>query len=88
MNSILNIVISLFISVTILKSNDNLNLKKMGLVCTVGDGIAVISGLDNIKEAFYMLKYSTKLNFVGFIEGNEIGQGKVDVVVCDGFRGE
>ena len=27
------------------------------------------------------------LNYVGFIEGNDLFEGKVDVAVCDGFAG-
>ncbi len=38
------------------------------------------------REAFGLLKVSG-LNFVGNIEGNDIAEGKVDVVVCDGFDG-
>lgn len=37
-------------------------------------------------EAFALLKKSG-LNFVGNVEGRDILQGKVDVVVCDGFVG-
>ncbi|HIE26216.1 TPA: hypothetical protein EYP66_02900 [Candidatus Poribacteria bacterium] len=38
------------------------------------------------KEAYKMLK-GTHLNFVGNIEGKDIFNGDVDVVVCDGFTG-
>ena len=38
------------------------------------------------KEAYKMLK-GTHLNFVGNIEGKDIFDGGVDVVVCDGFTG-
>ena len=34
-----------------------------------------------------MKKISSKLNFYGFIEGNDINKGNVDVVVTDGFSG-
>ncbi len=37
-------------------------------------------------EAFDILK-SSGLNFIGFIEGNDIALGKADVVVTDGFSG-
>jgi phosphate acyltransferase len=33
------------------------------------------------------LLYSTNLNYMGYIEGRDIFNGKVDVVVCDGFTG-
>lgn len=37
-------------------------------------------------EAFDLLKHSS-LNFVGNVEGRDIINGKVDVIVCDGFVG-
>lgn len=43
-------------------------------------------GNDTTLEAFSLLKQS-KLNFHGNIEGRDVLQGKVDVVVCDGFVG-
>lgn len=30
---------------------------------------------------------ATKLNYVGYVEGRDIFNGKVDVIVCDGFTG-
>lgn len=49
-------------------------------------GEEVIKGNDVVKEAAELLRAST-LNFKGNVEGNEIFQGTVDVVVCDGFVG-
>ncbi|OPZ79338.1 MAG: Phosphate acyltransferase [Alphaproteobacteria bacterium ADurb.Bin438] len=47
-----------------------------------------IKGRDEVKEAARILKGNPEeINFHGFIEGNEIGQGVVDVVVTDGFSG-
>jgi len=43
-------------------------------------------GNELTQEAFGLLKAS-KLNFVGNIEGRDIPNGSVDVVVCDGFVG-
>lgn len=39
-----------------------------------------------VKETHAMLKESS-LNFVGNVEGRDIWQGNVDVIVCDGFIG-
>jgi glycerol-3-phosphate acyltransferase PlsX len=39
-----------------------------------------------VKEAAALIAASP-LNYVGFIEGDDIYKGKVDVVVCDGFIG-
>src|SRR3972149_3567747 len=30
---------------------------------------------------------ATKLNYIGYVEGRDIFNGKVDVIVCDGFTG-
>ncbi|MCF8055560.1 MAG: phosphate acyltransferase PlsX [Desulfocapsa sp.] len=39
-----------------------------------------------VKEAYAMLD-SSSLNFIGNVEGRDIFQGDVDVIVCDGFVG-
>lgn len=49
-------------------------------------GSEEMKGLENIKKAADLFKQSD-LNFYGNIEGNNINQGIVDVVVCDGFTG-
>ncbi len=45
-----------------------------------------IKGNDTVREAAAKLSASS-LNYVGFIEGNDISQHKADVVVADGFSG-
>ena len=45
-----------------------------------------IKGNETIKEAASLLSGSV-LNYIGFIEGDDIYSGKVDVVACDGFVG-
>ncbi len=49
-------------------------------------GEEVIKGNEVVKEAAELLRASS-LNFQGNVEGNEIFQDRVDVVVCDGFVG-
>lgn len=44
-------------------------------------------GTEQIKLAAQELEKLDSLNYVGFVEGNEIFSGKVDVIVCDGFVG-
>ncbi|MGP1928707.1 MAG: phosphate acyltransferase PlsX [Arsenophonus sp. NC-WZS1-MAG3] len=44
-------------------------------------------GLDNIREASSILKAISSINYIGYIEGNELLTGKTDVFVCDGFAG-
>lgn len=43
-------------------------------------------GTEYIKEAHQLLNKS-KLHFIGNVEGRDIFNGKVDIVVCDGFVG-
>jgi glycerol-3-phosphate acyltransferase PlsX len=43
-------------------------------------------GNELTREAYKIIK-NTDLNFYGYVEGREIFNGKVDVVVCDGFTG-
>ncbi|HCH49790.1 MAG TPA: phosphate acyltransferase PlsX [Proteus sp.] len=44
-------------------------------------------GLDNIREAATVLKATPNINYIGYVEGNELLTGKTDVLVCDGFAG-
>ncbi|WP_267347780.1 phosphate acyltransferase PlsX [Sphingomonas sp. GM_Shp_2] len=46
-------------------------------------------GTDEIREAAAQLRGDTHLplTFAGFVEGNHISRGEVDVIVCDGFAG-
>ncbi len=67
-------------------------------LCTVVDGIEspevgllnigseAIKGNEPVKQAAELLK-SSPLNYVGFVEGNDIYNGKLDVIACDGFVG-
>lgn len=49
-------------------------------------GVEEMKGTDAVKEAAELLSES-ELNFKGFVEGDGIGRGEVDVVVTDGFTG-
>ena len=52
-------------------------------------GLEEIKGHEEIKKAYQHLKEWTKKNFEfhGYIEGNHIMDGKVNVIVTDGFTG-
>ena len=51
-------------------------------------GVEEIKGAEEVREAHALLKSAElPLAYKGFIEGDEIGQGKVDVVVVEGFAG-
>ena len=43
-------------------------------------------GNDRVKQAAALLSRS-HLNYIGFVEGNDIYSGDADVIVCDGFVG-
>ena len=49
-------------------------------------GAEDIKGNDTVRDAAALLSDST-LNYVGFVEGNDLFSGKADVVVTDGFTG-
>ncbi len=49
-------------------------------------GVEDTKGHDTVREAADLLNAST-LNYIGFIEGNDLFSGKADVVVTDGFTG-
>ena len=62
---------------------DNIERPKVGLL-NIGE--EEIKGNDVVKEAARLLADSG-INYVGFVEGNDIYSGEVDVIVCDGFVG-
>ncbi len=49
-------------------------------------GAEEIKGNDRVKQAALLLTNS-HLNYYGFVEGNDMYTGEVDVIVCDGFVG-
>ena len=59
-----------------------LRMPRVGLL---SNGEEDSKGNETTKEAFGLLK--NMRNFIGNVEGNQIFDGSVDVVVCDGFIG-
>ena len=49
-------------------------------------GEETIKGNTQVKEAHDLL-LTSKLNYIGFVEGDDIFCGNIDVIVCDGFVG-
>ena len=49
-------------------------------------GVEEMKGHDRIQDTAELLKASS-LNYSGFVEGDDIYKGVVDVIVCDGFEG-
>ncbi|MCJ8141613.1 phosphate acyltransferase PlsX [Ancylobacter sp. A5.8] len=52
-------------------------------------GVEEIKGVEEVKDAAAALREADYpgLDYRGFVEGDDIGQGKVDVVVTEGFSG-
>ena len=63
---------------------DNIARPTVGLL---NIGSEEIKGNEQVKQAAELLSHCKAINYIGFVEGDEIFQGKVDVVVCDGFVG-
>lgn len=63
----------------------SLDKPKIGLLNV---GSEEMKGHDEVKEAYAALKNGNMdINFHGFVEGNDIAEGTVDVIVTDGFTG-
>jgi glycerol-3-phosphate acyltransferase PlsX len=52
-------------------------------------GVEEVKGLDEVREAGQILRERNlpHINYAGFVEGDDIGKGTVDVVVTEGFTG-
>jgi phosphate acyltransferase len=52
-------------------------------------GVEEVKGLEQVREAGRILREEPlpDLDYVGFVEGDDIGTGKADVVVTEGFAG-
>ncbi len=62
---------------------DNVENPRVGLLNV---GSEAMKGNAQVKEADRLLQ-GCNLNYIGFVEGDDIYAGDVDVVVCDGFVG-
>lgn len=58
-------------------------------VALLNIGTEEAKGTDTIREAAQALRAATHLpmTFTGYVEGNQLSRGDVDVIVCDGFSG-
>jgi len=56
-------------------------------ICLLNIGEESIKGNEQVKKTAQLLTQSNLINYVGYIEGDQIFQGTVDVIVCDGFVG-
>jgi glycerol-3-phosphate acyltransferase PlsX len=64
----------------------NLDCAKVGLL---NIGVEEVKGLDAVREAGAILRDAklSDIEYAGFVEGDDIGKGTVDVVVTEGFAG-
>jgi len=50
-------------------------------------GSEAIKGTEQVKKASQLLAATQGINYVGYVEGDDIYKGTVDLIVCDGFVG-
>ncbi|WP_455206320.1 phosphate acyltransferase PlsX [Kaarinaea lacus] len=62
---------------------ENISSPTVGLL-NIGE--EEIKGNERVKEAARLLE-SSELNYIGYVEGDDIYKGTADVIVCDGFVG-
>lgn len=67
----------------LVKAIDDIPSPRVGLL---NIGQEAIKGNEQVKAANNLLQGSP-LNYIGYVEGDDIYHGEVDVVVCDGFVG-
>ena len=63
---------------------DNIESPK---VCLLNIGEEDIKGNELVKQAAQLFSSTAAINYSGYIEGDQIYAGDIDVVVCDGFVG-
>ena len=63
---------------------DNIESPK---VCLLNIGEEDIKGNELVKKTAHLLQKAKTINYVGFIEGDSMFKGNVDVIVTDGFVG-
>jgi len=68
----------------LVKAVNNISQPRIGLL---NIGAEEIKGNEQVKLTDQLLAADKNLNYVGYIEGDDIFKGEIDVVVCDGFIG-
>ncbi len=56
-------------------------------VALMNIGAETTKGNNDIRQTYNLMKEHSGIDFQGFIEGNQLYSGAVDVIVCDGFVG-
>ncbi len=70
-------------AVSMVRSLEHVQQPTVGLLNV---GSEDIKGSEIIKRAADLFKAS-EINYVGYVEGDDIFEGEVDIIVCDGFAG-
>ena len=65
------------------QNTENIQNPSVGLLNV---GSEELKGNEKSQETSELLKKSS-LNYIGFVEGDDIYKGNIDVIVCDGFEG-
>lgn len=68
----------------LIQAVDQILKPKVGLL---NIGVEEIKGNDQVKRTAQMLAECPVINYVGYVEGDQIYTGLVDLIVCDGFVG-
>lgn len=63
---------------------DGLKKPRVGLLNV---GTEEIKGNEQVKSAAQLLLETPDINYIGFVEGDDIYKGNADLIVCDGFVG-
>ena len=69
---------------TMAQAVDQIEQPRVGLLNV---GQEEIKGNEQVKLASRLIEEHGRLNYIGYIEGDDIFSGRCDVVVCDGFVG-
>lgn len=63
---------------------DNIANPRVGLL---NIGVEEIKGNDQVKRTAQLLAQCEAINYIGYVEGDDIFKATADVIVCDGFVG-
>lgn len=61
--------------------------KEQPTVGLLNIGQEEVKGNEQVKLASRLIEEKGELNYIGYVEGDDLYKGKADVVVCDGFVG-
>jgi len=63
---------------------DNIAKPRVGLL---NIGSEAIKGNEQTRTTAELLEQSRYLNYIGYVEGNDVYRGVADIIICDGFVG-